>query len=514
MKRERQKVMLKRPALEVPRSPSHTSIPNNSKYGYPNHTEMQNLTARDPHLQEPQVCDTSTTQITAAGSVKLNSEMALPDSQISSCGASIFREKNASISIQKLLQHYSNLSNGDSLLPDTQRPSSYSSSSNNFRTPDVELPETPNITIDVTPSLSGSTSGLDHQLSDGLAHLQDLKDPIPGSFNPNSTRSDTQSDSLNLEFSCKELRTNSDSQLPATRVGTPNPPGSPAASFQASFLTVPPDDSVLYTQPSTAQTSQVPLIRESSYWADLKSLASDSFSVKSPLNKLSCRERKRIVVSSNRPPSLTKAMNQWVIKTQHLLDPFREDSDCWFHPTPPAGRPNAAGILRPCGRIQKTFTWHDRNGKHSIVLNYGIVHKLVNYKMNKQQKDGFINKQWHLSHLCGNWTCLNPGHTTVEPGSINIKRNNCFSHRSGCPHDPECKKEKKVPLGPDGKLIDHNASITNDAKARAVVAWDEWSIQSFNDGEESMFMDYAEDSDSMAAYADEDEDELQTIAEN
>jgi hypothetical protein len=134
--------------------------------------------------------------------------------------------------------------------------------------------------------------------------------------------------------------------------------------------------------------------------------------------------------------------------------------------------------------------------------------------MNKQQKDGFINKQWHLSHLCGNWTCLNPGHTTVEPGSINIKRNNCFSHRSGCPHDPECKKEKKVPLGPDGKLIDHNASIANDAKARAVAAWDEWSIQSFNDGEESMFMGYAEDSDSMAAYADEDEDEFQTVAEN
>jgi hypothetical protein len=444
----------------------------------------------------------------AAGSVKLNYDMALQDRQISSYDVSIFREKNASISIQQFPQDQSNSSNSDSLLPDTQRPSSYSSSSNDFRNPDVELPETPNITFGVTPSISRCTSGLDHLLSDGLAHLQDLKDPVLGSFNPNSTMSDDiQSDS--------ELHTNSDSQLPATRVGTPNPPGSLEASFQASFLTPPPDNSVLDTQPSAAQTSQVPLSRESSYpVADLKSLASDSFLVKSPLNKISCRERKRIVVSSNRPPSLTKAMNQWVIKTQHLLDPFREDNDCWFHPAPPPGRPNAAGILRPCGRIQKTFTWHDRNGKHSIVLNYGIVHKLVNYKMNKQQKDGFINKQWHLSHLCGNWTCLNPGHTTVEPGSINIKRNNCFSHRSGCSHDPKCMKEKKVPLGPDGLLIDHNASIMNDARARTVVTWDEWSVQSFDDGEESMFMDDAEDSDSMAAYADEDEDELQAVPED
>jgi hypothetical protein len=134
--------------------------------------------------------------------------------------------------------------------------------------------------------------------------------------------------------------------------------------------------------------------------------------------------------------------------------------------------------------------------------------------MTKQQKDGFINNQWHLSHLCGNWTCLNPGHTTVEPGSINIKRNNCFSHRSGCPHDPKCIKEKKVPLGPDGKVIDHNASITKSAKARAVDAWDEWSVQSFDDGEESMFMDDAEDSDSMAAYADEGEAEIQAVAED
>jgi hypothetical protein len=507
--------MLERSAPEAPQSASPTSIQKSSKHGHFNHAEIHDLTARDPHLQEPEANGSSTSSTASGGPVKLASDMTLADAQNSSHDASIVQKKNASVSTQQLFQDQSSPSNGDCFLPDTQRPPSHSSFSNKFRSSDVELLEMPNITIDVTPSTSGSMSGLNGLLADGLAHLQDFKNPILGSFNLDLTRSDVESDSLNLELSCKELHTNSDSQLPATRIGTPNPPGSPAASFQASFLTPPPDDSVLYAQLPAAQTSQVPLNRESSYpIAYLKNLASDPFSVKSPLNKISCRERKRIVVSSNRPPSLTKAMNHWVTKTQYLLDPFREDDDCWFHPAPPPGRPNAAGILRPCGIIQKTFTWQDRNGKHSIVLNYGIVHKLVNYNMSKQEADGFINKRWHLSHLCGNWTCLNPRHTTVEPGSINIKRNNCFSHRSGCQHKPPCMKDKKVPLGPDGKLIDQNASITKGVKARAVDAWDEWSVQSFDDGEESMFMDDAEDSDSMAAYADGDEDEFQAVAED
>jgi hypothetical protein len=101
-----------------------------------------------------------------------------------------------------------------------------------------------------------------------------------------------------------------------------------------------------------------------------------------------------------------------------------------------------------------SFTWQDRRGKHAIVLNFGIVSKLLLNKLSKQQIDGFISKQWHLSHLCGNWICLNPAHTTVEPGSVNISRNSCFAHRSGCGHTPQCIKDLKVALGADGKLVD------------------------------------------------------------
>jgi hypothetical protein len=209
---------------------------------------------------------------------------------------------------------------------------------------------------------------------------------------------------------------------------------------------------------------------------------------KLPFNKVTCRERKRIIVSSNRPPALTKAMCQWVDKTNYMLDPFRDNDECWFHPSPPAAHLSMNGILRPCGKLQKRFIWQDRNGKHTLVLNYGIASKLVNYKMTKQQKDGFINKQWHLSHLCGNWTCLNPAHTTVEPGSVNISRNNCFSHRSGCFHSPQCMKDKKVSLGADGKLVDHSASMFSDVGPNAAGDWDDWSIQGFDDGDASTTM--------------------------
>jgi hypothetical protein len=227
---------------------------------------------------------------------------------------------------------------------------------------------------------------------------------------------------------------------------------------------------------------------------------------KLPLNKLSCRERKRIATSYNRPPALTKAMTLWITKTHNLLDPFREDDDCWFHPSPPPARPTVNGALRPCGKLQKCFTWQDRRGKHSLVLNYGIVSKIINYKLTKQQKDGFINKQWHLSHLCGNWTCLNPEHTIVEPGKVNISRNNCFSHRSGCPHDPKCLKDKKVLLSPNGFPVYQNVGkgATN---RKATGSWDDWSMQSFDDGEVSVMLDDQDEMEFALQVEDEDEDE-------
>jgi len=214
-----------------------------------------------------------------------------------------------------------------------------------------------------------------------------------------------------------------------------------------------------------------------------------------PRNKMSCKERKRIIVlSTKRPAKVTEAMKEWHIKTSNLLDPFRKDDDCWLHPSPPPARRSPSGAFRPCGKINKTFHWHDQHGRHSLVINYGIVCKIIFHKLTKMQKDGFVQKQWHLSHLCGNWTCLNSAHTTVEPGGVNVSRNSCFSHRGGCCHEPKCMKEKKVPLGADGKIVNRNKAVP--AEVVLGEPEDEWMMQNVDGDmmvdEETDFADYSE----------------------
>lgn len=150
-----------------------------------------------------------------------------------------------------------------------------------------------------------------------------------------------------------------------------------------------------------------------------------------PPNKITIRERKRIIVSHSRPSALTTSMTAWITQIQRLLDPFREDYECWFHPNPPSPLVTSTGSIRPFGVIKKLFGWTDPKikVKSCIVLNYGIVNKIINYTISKREADGFVNRKWHLSHLCGNWTCLNPRHTCVEEGRVNAERNGCFSHR-------------------------------------------------------------------------------------
>lgn len=147
-----------------------------------------------------------------------------------------------------------------------------------------------------------------------------------------------------------------------------------------------------------------------------------------------------------------------------------------------------------------SFNWQDHRGKHAIVLNFGIVSKLLLNKLTKQQKDGLINKQWHLSHLCGNWLCLNPAHTTVELGSVNITRNNCFSHRSGCAHNPPCLKDKKVALDTDGRIVDLTAAVeVGQSQASAgPFEWGDWR-QGFDEEDEFMVVEDIEGFESTAA---------------
>jgi len=268
----------------------------------------------------------------------------------------------------------------------------------------------------------------------------------------------------------------------ASRFESQSPSGIRVTTFDASESPVLPaiDDTAPKSQ--NAQDALPPITIDSDAKPpEAQSSPPASGSKPTPYNLLSCRERKRIFVDSSRPVKLTKDMQQWFHKTNWLLDPFREDDNCWFHPSPPPARVGASGALRPCGKINKTFHWQDRRGRHSLVVNYGIICKLLYHKMTKQQKDGFINRQWHVSHLCGNWSCVNPDHNVIEPGIVNISRNNCFSHRSGCVHNPPCMKHKKVALDVDGRPIDHNLPVV-------IVLpddeWDAWGDHNFGDDED------------------------------
>ena len=97
----------------------------------------------------------------------------------------------------------------------------------------------------------------------------------------------------------------------------------------------------------------------------------------------------------------------------------------------------------PVGSIKYKFIWDDTSGKHKLCVNFGIVALLIKHHLTKEQMDGYVNHSWHLSHLCGNWTCCNWRHLTVESGSINISRNQCFPRATHCPHDPPCMRDRK-----------------------------------------------------------------------
>lgn len=162
---------------------------------------------------------------------------------------------------------------------------------------------------------------------------------------------------------------------------------------------------------------------------------------KTPKDTLSLQDRKSFFIHSP-TPALESAMAKWVSEIDSVLDQFREEDDCWLHPSPPPPRPNG----RASGCLKRDFYWADERGRHKITINFGVIALIVQDRLTERQKDGWIMHSWHLSHLCGNWTCCNWRHFTVEPGIVNITRNSCFMHRSGCVHNPKCMKEKKQQL--------------------------------------------------------------------
>ena len=123
-----------------------------------------------------------------------------------------------------------------------------------------------------------------------------------------------------------------------------------------------------------------------------------------------------------------------------VLDMSGSNEECRLHPTPPyfSGK--------PAGRISFTFDWKAEYRSHQLYVEWGIIALLVREELTAAQKDGFVNKSWRLSHLCGNWTCCNWRHFTVESRHSIHSRNACFKSPAKCTHNPPCLKEKKRQL--------------------------------------------------------------------
>lgn len=160
-------------------------------------------------------------------------------------------------------------------------------------------------------------------------------------------------------------------------------------------------------------------------------------------------------------------MRKYVDDVHRLFDDSRSEHLCWLHPSPPRDRNNG----RPIGTIQCNFVWKDSSGKHNLHVNFGIVALIIEHHLTEEQMEGYVNKSWHLSHLCGNWTCCNWRHMTVESARINIKRNQCFPDATHCPHDPPCMKDRKrrllVTLAISNQIRSAIESSRNDAKSTA-----------------------------------------------
>lgn len=134
------------------------------------------------------------------------------------------------------------------------------------------------------------------------------------------------------------------------------------------------------------------------------------------------------------------ATKRYFSEVYQLLDMSGSNDDCRLHPTPPQFNGKAAGL------ISFGFAWRDEYGPHKLSVNWGIVALVVRQQLTDAQIDGSINNAWQLSHLCGNWTCCNWRHFTVESGFVNRNRNACFNSPARCAHTPPCMKEKKRKL--------------------------------------------------------------------
>lgn len=117
----------------------------------------------------------------------------------------------------------------------------------------------------------------------------------------------------------------------------------------------------------------------------------------------------------------------------------------------------------------------DSNGSLSIgayidspiarwTLKFGTANLLVRGLLTDREKKGFIKEKYDLSHLGGNWRCVNHHHHIVEPKIVNLQRKACFTHvDKPCKHDPPCliwnQEDDGTHLSPNARRFRKKSSM-------------------------------------------------------
>jgi hypothetical protein len=115
-------------------------------------------------------------------------------------------------------------------------------------------------------------------------------------------------------------------------------------------------------------------------------------------------------------------------------DTNQAENDCWIN-----------SQAKGHGRI----AIHINLGRgNNWIMNFGIASLLIHGKLTTTQKEGIVNEGWELSHLCGNWRCMNHEHFTVESKTTNLQRMACFNiNNRTCTHSPPCMIQHKTDHG-------------------------------------------------------------------
>lgn len=139
--------------------------------------------------------------------------------------------------------------------------------------------------------------------------------------------------------------------------------------------------------------------------------------------------------------SMRESMKKHYNAVVLLFDTAKSGDDCWLHPYPPEKQDGT-----PRGVISLPYRWRDDlNRIHVYSPNFGIIARILNCGLSKEEIEGVIYNAWHASHRCGNSTCCNWKHFKIEPGPVNSSRNGCLRHGSlshVCTHTPVCLTEK------------------------------------------------------------------------